>query len=258
MLSTELLAFYRQAAEQNLTIVDLETTGFRPPQSRVTEIAVIQASLQGGIAHQQTTLINSHTQVPDKITEITGITQAMVDSAEPAQTVWPEYWPLLNQGILVAHNIEFDYGFIQAEYRLLDQEFRRPRPEKLCSVIFSRLMLPDLRSRSLPDLVQYFGFDVGRSHRAEADTLACWLLMEHLLTQVQNEDDAVLLKRFGQQWLPLREVAEILGCRQNEAQGKLNAAGVAPKVTGRSGTLLYQRGAVEALLADAGQQLSWF
>jgi DNA polymerase III subunit epsilon len=258
MLSTELLAFYRQAAEQTLTIVDLETTGFRPPQSRVTEIAVIQASLQGGIGHQQTTLINSQTEVPTKITEITGITQAMVDGAEPAETVWPEYWPLLHQGILVAHNLEFDYGFLQGEYRLLGQEFRRPRQEKLCSVIFSRLMLPDLRSRSLPDLVQHFGFNVGRSHRAEADTLACWLLMEQLLTQVQTEDDAVLLQRFGQQWLSLRDAAEILGCRQNEAQGKLNKAGVEPKVVGRSGTLLYQRGPVESLLADSAQQLSWF
>jgi DNA polymerase III subunit epsilon len=258
MLSTEMLAFYRQAAHQDLTLVDLETTGFRPPQSRVTEIAVIQASLAGGITHQQTTLVNSHTLVPDNITRITGITQAMVDGGEPAATVWPEYWPLLNSGILVAHNLEFDYGFLQGEYRLLGQEFRRPRAEKLCSVIFARLMLPELRSRSLPDLVQHFGFNVGRSHRAEADTLACWLLMEHLLTQVQNEDDAVLLQRFGQQWLPLREVAEILGCPQKAAQGKLNQAGVEPKRAGRSGSLLYQRGPVEALLDNSGQQLSWF
>jgi DNA polymerase III subunit epsilon len=256
MLSNELITFYRQLSQQDLTIVDLETTGFKPPYARVIEIAVIQANLQDGIQHQQTHLINPGDRVPENITRITGISQAMVASADDAATVWPQYLALLNQGIFTAHNVPFDYPFIKSEFAMLGTTFHRSAAEQLCTVIFSRLMLPELPSRSLPDLVKHFGFNVGRAHRAEADTMACWLLVQHLLTEINQTDDADLIKRFGQQWLPLREVAQILQCRQPEAQHQLKQAGIEPRVSsGRNAGLMYQRYQVENFFWEhQGQQ----
>ncbi len=259
MLSTDLLNFYREISQQSLTVVDVETTGKRPPKRRVIEVSVLQASLQHGIKTQKTQLINPELPIPPSITQITGIDQAMVETAPVAAAVWPDYWPLLNTGVLTAHNLAFDYSFLRAELANLDIEFSRPPEQRLCTVILARLMLPELPSRRLPDLVKHFKFPVAESHRAEADTIACWLLAQRLLKEIQTEADEVLLARFAQQWLPLKEAAKILTCSEKAAQVKLAQAGVEPRPAQRSGPVMYQRGAVEAVFwQHQGQQLSLF
>lgn len=258
--STDLLAYYRQVSQQLLTIVDVETTGHRATEGRVIEVSVLQATLADGILHHQTDLINPQMLVPETITAFTGISQAMVDQAPPATEVWQHYLPLLNQGILTAHNLSFDYAFIRAECDRLGVGFERSRQQQFCTVILSRLMLPELPSRRLPDLVQHFGFEVHQSHRAAADTLACWFLAERLLTEIQNESDKVLLQRFTSQWLPLGDAAAILGCSGREARWLLQRAGIKPRLIGRHKTPVYQRGKVEQLQHSSNQtvQLSWF
>lgn len=251
MLSTDLLAYYRHVSQQLLTVVDVETSGYKPAYGRVIEVSVLQATLADGILCQKTHLINPQVSVPEKITRFTGISQAMVESAPLAAEVWPQYLPLLSTGILTAHNLSFDYSFIKAEFAKVGIEFARSRSEQLCTVILARLMLPDLPSRSLPDLVEHYGFAVGRSHRAEADTIACWLLAERLLTQILAEDDDVLLARFARQWLRLSDAADLLGCSDNRARSRLAQAGVEPHKVGRHNTPMYQRGAVERVLLES-------
>jgi DNA polymerase III subunit epsilon len=246
MLSTELLAFYRRMASEDLTIVDLETTGFGPPTARAIEISIIKANYRhGGFQQQVTHLINPGVRVPEMITRLTGISQAMVASADPAHEVWPQCLPLLESGTFTAHNAVFDYPFVKAELQMLGHEFHKPTEEHFCTVIFSRVMLPELPSRSLPNLVKHFQFDVGRSHRAAADTMACWLLAQRLLTELHDTDDEVLIQRFGQQWLPMREVTKIFGTRQSIAQRHLTAAGLEPRISSRSKTAMYKRSDVE-------------
>jgi DNA polymerase-3 subunit epsilon len=250
VLSTDLLAYYRQVSQNLFTVVDVETTGRFPTENRVTELSVLQATLADGIQQQRTDLINPQAKIPINIIRFTGITQKIVEAAPTAAEVFPTYGDLLNTGILTAHNIEFDYPFIRAEYARLGVKFDRSETEQLCTVQLSRLMLPDLPSRSLPNLVKHFNFQVGKSHRAEADTIACWLLAERLLTEILNEDDDVLLARFSRQWLPLKYAAKILGCPSQEAQTKLSAASIPSRFVGKGsrGTWMYQRGDVERLL----------
>lgn len=245
MRSRDLLAYYRQVSQQLLTVVDVETTGGKPAWNRVIEVSVLQASLAEGIQEQQTHLINPEVTVPENITRFTGISQAMVNQAPLARDVWHRYLPLVSTGVLTAHNLEFDYGFLRAEFDRVNTVFSRPENKQLCTVILSRLMLPDLPSRRLPDLVKHFRFPVGRSHRAEADTLACWYLAERLLTEVQSEADEVLLARFARQWLTLDSAATLLGCSKDEARSRLDAAGCKCRLVGRSKIVMYQRGEVE-------------
>jgi DNA polymerase-3 subunit epsilon len=256
--SQALLTYYRNVSTSTLTVVDVETTGSLPYRgARVIEVSVLQASLADGIQHQETHLINPGVRVPKMITRVTGITQPMVNQGAFPEAVWPECLGRLEQGTLTAHNLEFDYGFLQAEYRHLDHTYQRPAVERFCTVLLSRLLLADLPSRSLPNLVVHFGFDVGPSHRAEADTKACWLLAELLLQQVQAESDEVLLKRFGQQWIRLVDAAAILDCPQPVAQRHLEACGIDSRFSKRKNHPLYRRRDVEAVARDRnGEQLS--
>lgn len=255
MLSTELLAHYRNLSQQRFTVVDVETTGRYAWESRVTELSVLQATLADGVQSQQTDLINPLTQIPLKIVQFTGITQRMVEAALPAAEIFPNYLSLLSQGVLTAHNLEFDYPFLQAEYARLGTRFIRSESDQLCTVKLARLMLPDLPSRSLPNLVQHFQFKVGKSHRAEADTLACWMLTERLLTEILNEADSVLLARFAGQRIPLKEAAKLLGCSPVVARSRLDAVGVSSRFAGRgrSGTWMYRRGDVEQVVQELAQ-----
>jgi DNA polymerase III subunit epsilon len=252
MLSTQLLTHYRQLSQQPFTVVDVETTGRYANSDRVIELSVLHATLADGVLQQQTDLINPQTRIPSNIIQFTGITQKMVDYAPSAAEIFPTYCPLLNVGVLTAHNLEFDYPFLQAEYDRLGTVFDRPESQQLCTVQFSRLMLPDLPSRSLPKLVKHFQFNVGTSHRAEADTLACWLLLERLMTEILNESDEVLLARFSKQWMPLKYAAKLLGCSPQEGQTRLSMAGIPSRFVGRGkmGTFMYRRGDVERVFYE--------
>ena len=262
MLSIDLLKHYRQVSQGLLTVVDVETTGIYANRSRVIELSVLHATLADGILEQQTTLLNSGVPIPADITRFTGISQDMVDSAPPTAEVLHTYLSKLQQGILTAHNLEFDYSFLQAEYQRLDSTFDRTEDEQFCTVQLARLMLPELRSRSLPNLVKHFQFSVGASHRAAADTQACWLLAERLLNDILNETDEILLERFAQQWVPLKYAARLMRCQPSTARSRLEAAGVMGRMVGKgqSKTWLYQRGDIEKQVLEQsdGEQLSWF
>ena len=258
ILSTDLLAYYRNVSESLLTVVDVETTGSLPYQgARVIEVSILHATLEGGIQHQETHLINPGVRIPPMITRVTGITQAMVSQGLFPEDVWPDCLDRLETGVLTAHNLEFDYSFLQAEYRHLEHSFVRPAEQRLCTVLLSRLLLADLPSRSLPNLVEHFGFDVGPSHRAGADTRACWLLAERLLRQIQSESEAVLIERFGRQWIRLQEAAVILKCPQKSAQKLLDEQDIESRLSKRKNRPLYRRGDVERIMKEReGEQLS--
>lgn len=258
LLSTDLLAFYRQVSQSLLTVIDVETTGSKPYQgARVIEVSILQATLENGIQHQETYLINPGVRVPAIITRVTGITQSMVSQGKFPEDVWPFCLDTLEMGVLTAHNLQFDYGFLQSEYRQLDYRFTRPAEQQLCTVLLSRLLLADLPSRSLPDLVKHFEFEVGPSHRAEADTQACWLLAEYLLKQVQLEPADSLIERFGRQWIRLQDAAAILKCPQKTAQAMLTARGIDSRFSKRQNRPLYRRGDVEEFFYEQnGEQIS--
>jgi len=239
--TTDLLAHYRRIAQQPLTVVDVETTGFKPPTARVIEVSVLHASLADGIYEQSTHLINPGVPVPAQITRFTGITQAMVDSGSPAEQIWPRYHRRLDGGVFTAHNLSFDYGFLRSELAQVGIAWERPPEAQLCTVKLSRLMLADLPSRSLPRLVAHFGWAVDGSHRAEADTLACWYLAKLLLSELLEASEEAGLAKLRQEWLPLSVVSKIVGLPRQQTQHLLHEMDIEPRKSQRSGHYRYRR-----------------
>jgi DNA polymerase-3 subunit epsilon len=250
LLIDHLMAYYRQLPQALLTVVDVETTGSRPHEARVIEIAMVQGSLEQGITQETSFLVDAQVRVPHNITRLTGITTAMVEQGTAADTVWQKLKPPLEQGVLTGHNLAFDYSFIQSEYQRRGEGFNRPDTQQFCTVILSRLLLADLPSRSLPQLVRHFGFDVGRSHRALADTKACWLLANLLLERLADTPDEVLRQQFAQQWVPLREAAKVFNRSRAELQQQLDGRGCDRRTSRRGNRHMYRRGDLEALYHD--------
>ncbi len=160
-------------------IIDIETTGGKPIRDKITEIAIV---LHDGeqIIEKFETLLNPETYIPYGITQLTGITQEMVQGAPRFYEVAKEIVQLTEGAIFVAHNVRFDYGFIREEFQRLGFSYSR---KQLCTVRLSRQAFPGLHSYSLENLIRHFCIQTEARHRAMADALATTDLFERILRQ---------------------------------------------------------------------------
>ncbi|MEL6806000.1 MAG: 3'-5' exonuclease, partial [Bacteroidota bacterium] len=146
-------------------IVDVETTGGRATRHRLTEIGIVLFDGEKVIDTFES-LINPQTYIPAGITELTGITQEMVEDAPKFHEIAKRIVEMTQGAVFVAHNVSFDYEFLRNEFKRLGYTFSR---RKLCTVRLSRKAFPGLRSYSLGNLIRHFGLEVSARHRALAD-----------------------------------------------------------------------------------------
>ena len=153
-----------------LSIVDVETTGLSAWNHRVIELGIIRVE-DGQVVERYQQLVNPEQRIPSFIQQHTGITPAMVKTAPTFGQILPTVRPLLEGALFVAHNVGFDYAFIQAEYRRLGLVFNAP---KLCTVRLSRQLFPGYRHHGLDSIIHRFGIDCPARHRALDDAEVVW------------------------------------------------------------------------------------
>jgi DNA polymerase-3 subunit epsilon len=160
---------------QPYVVVDVETTGGRGEQHRVTEIGAVKV-VNGKVVDRFQTLLNPERTIPPGITRLTGITPAMVADAPIFADVADRFAAFLDGAIFVAHNVEFDYRFIGQEFRRLGRAFRMP---KLCTCAAMRKLYPGHSSYALAALTAAYDIPLEAHHRAlcDAEAAAQLLLM---------------------------------------------------------------------------------
>jgi DNA polymerase-3 subunit epsilon len=119
-------------------------------------------------------LLNPQRAIPARITQITNITNEMVRDAPVFSEVADSFMQFMGDGIFVAHNVNFDYGFISHEYERLGRRFRFP---KLCTVAGMRRRYPGHKSYSLGKLCVLYGIQLETHHRALCDARATSYLL---------------------------------------------------------------------------------
>ncbi|GAK88936.1 DNA polymerase III epsilon subunit [Nonlabens ulvanivorans] len=163
-------------------VVDIETTGIRMSGNRMTEICIVR--MRGDtILDKYSSLIDPEVLIPDYITTLTGIDNAMVASAPVFADVAEEILSFTKDCIFVAHNVNFDYNVLRNEFKRLHHDFNR---KKLCTVRLSRELIPGLRSYSLGKLCDAINIPLINRHRAEGDTDATVILFKKLLAIDDN------------------------------------------------------------------------
>lgn len=158
-------------------IVDIETTGGSTTRSRITEIAIYKHDGEK-IVDEYQTLINPCQEIPYNITQLTGIDNEMVRNAPLFFDVAAKINQFTEDCVFVAHNVNFDYSFIKAEFDRIGLSFRR---RKLCTVRLSRKLLPGKFSYSLGKLCQSENITLQNRHRAAGDAKATAILFGRLL-----------------------------------------------------------------------------
>ncbi len=161
-------------------VVDVETTGSRASSGadRVMEVAVV---LVHGSRREVIfdSLVNPRMFIPPRIAGLTGISAQMVAKAPDFDQVADQVLSALAGRVFVAHNARFDWGF-------LTSEMRRARGlaltgSMLCTVRLTRMLLPELESRGLDHVANYFGIENPARHRAGGDALVTAQVLERLL-----------------------------------------------------------------------------
>lgn len=185
-----------------IVVLDFETTGMSPDSgARITEVAALRVQ-DGRICERFVSLVNCGVRIPPFISQLTGISQAMVRRAPPAEDVVPRLLQFIGQDSLLAHNASFDAKFLQAEAEL--QQLQAQHARLLCSLKLSRRLLPGLRSYALGALAEHCQLRFsGRAHRAEADAEVTAGLLLHLVAGLHQRGitsvDSVLLAELARQ-----------------------------------------------------------
>ena len=160
----------RRLREESFVVVDVETTGGSPGQGhRVTEVAAVLVA-GGEVREHFCTLVNPERRIPRMITSLTGITDAMVAGAPRFGEVAFRLAEFLEGRVFVAHNAAFDWRFVCAEMERATGML--PSGRQLCTVRVARKLLPQLRSRSLDGLAEFYGLEIEARHRALDDAAA--------------------------------------------------------------------------------------
>lgn len=170
-------------AALSYAVVDVETTGGSPERGhRITEIAVVEIR-DGVIAEDFQTLVNPGRPIPRMISELTGITDAMVSTAPYFEDLAEDLLGWLEGRIFVAHNVPFDWRFISAQ--LGDSMGFVPQGPRLCTLQLARRLTPQLKRKNLDSLATHFGVPIHSRHRAYGDALATARVLLRLLDEAR-------------------------------------------------------------------------
>ena len=174
--------------------VDLETTGTRADQDRITEIGIVRVDAEADSARvaEWSTLVDPQVPIPAAIQALTGITDAMVASAPTFSTIAGDVSRMLTGCVFVAHNARFDYGFLKHAFARLERAFAA---RVLCTVRLSRRMFPDVDGHGLDALIARHRLDVTERHRALGDARAIWSFVQLLYRDFRREDVDAAIKR---------------------------------------------------------------
>ena len=168
-------------------IVDIETTGGYAAANGITEICIHIFDGEKVVEIYET-LINPRQPIPYYIQSMTGITNDMVKDAPLFEEVAEKIFDLLHDKIFGAHNVNFDYSFVNSQLAACNYHLNC---KKLCTVRLSRKIFPGFPSYSLGNLCHSLDITINDRHRAGGDTAATVKILQLLL---QNDKEKIIEK----------------------------------------------------------------
>lgn len=183
-------------------VVDIETTGGSPRTSRIIELSAF-AIEKGTITSSISSLINPGINIPGFITSMTGISNAHVRNAPPAEEALPPFMRFLDNSVFVAHNASFDWGFINMELSRCGMELMSN--DMLCTLRLTRRIFPGETSYGLDNLIKKFNIEISPEdrHRGEGDARAAAEILLHCIEKLNNADISSIEKMIRFQSLPV-------------------------------------------------------
>ena len=154
-----------QDIDTTYCVLDLETTGFSAVTEKITEVGIMKIK-NGEILDEFSCFVNPEKHIPQRVTEVTNITDEMVQDAETIEKVFPKILEFIKGSVLVAHNAPFDIGFLKQNAKRLGYNFDYTYIDTLS---LAKDLFPDYKKYKLGKIADNLGIKVEVAHRALDD-----------------------------------------------------------------------------------------
>ena len=154
-----------QDIDTTYCVLDLETTGFSAKTEKITEVGIMKVK-DGEVIDEFSCFVNPEKHIPERVTEVTNITDEMVKDAKTIEQVFPEILDFIEDSVLVAHNAPFDMGFLKQNAKILGYEFDYTYIDTLS---LAKDLFPDYKKYKLGKIAENLGIKVEVAHRALDD-----------------------------------------------------------------------------------------
>ena len=191
--------------DQEFVAFDLETTGLSSRTDRIIEIGAVILK-NGREVDRFQTFVDPERKLEKKIVDLTGITDEMLAGAPKIEKVLPEFLKFIGDRVLVAHNSDFDTGFIRAECSRQGLPYTYTAADTL---ILSQNLLPQLSKFKLDIVSNALSLPDFNHHRAADDAMTCGLIMAKLMQKLEEEHDIHNLQAVNPAMTQLRSKGRI-------------------------------------------------
>ncbi len=179
---------------EKLIFVDLETTGANLANDRITEIGIVAVNLDGAV-ERWSSFVNPGRPIPSFIQGLTGISDDMVEMAPSFESLADAVRTRLADGLFIAHNARFDYGFLHHAFARTGHALQS---EMLCTVKLSKVLFPEEKRHNLDTLIERHGLIPEARHRALADADLLWQFWGKLVRDMPQETLINAVKKLRQ------------------------------------------------------------
>ena len=147
-------------------VLDLETTGLSFRTEKITEIGIMKVNEQGEVIDEFECFVNPEKPIPQRVVEVTNITDEMVKDAETIDKVLPKVIDFIGDSVIVAHNADFDVGFLKYNAKQLGLKLDNTY---LDTLRLAKELFPNYKKYKLGLIAENLGIEVIVAHRALDD-----------------------------------------------------------------------------------------
>ena len=177
-----------QQLDDTYVVFDIETTGFHAVSDRIIEIGAVKV-INGKLTESFSRFVNPERPIPFEIEKLTGISDDMVIGEQPIEAVLPEFLAFCGDAVMVAHNAEFDIGFIKENARRQGVDWN---PTYVDTVGLARTLLPTLNRYKLDTVAKALKVSLENHHRAVDDAQATAEIFEKFIVMLKERGVADL------------------------------------------------------------------
>ncbi|WP_138159041.1 PolC-type DNA polymerase III [Peptoniphilus catoniae] len=164
---TPIVTNYKENSN-SFVVFDIETTGFSPRTDKITEIGAVKI-IDGKIVDRYSQLVNPEKSIPKKVEELTGLSNALLESEPKIEDIIGDFYDFCNGSVLVAHNAGFDSSFIRRDFTNNGYKFDYA---VLDTLQLSRAVVKGTKRYNLSTLSKKLGVSLVNAHRAVNDAEA--------------------------------------------------------------------------------------
>ncbi|MBO5397329.1 MAG: PolC-type DNA polymerase III [Clostridia bacterium] len=173
-----------QELDTEYCVLDLETTGLSSKNDKITEIGVIKYK-NGEKIGEFECFVNPERPIPEKVVEVTHITDEMVKDAETIDKVLPKLIEFLGDSVLVAHNADFDTGFLRHNFEQYGYKFDYTYIDTLR---LAKAIFPEYKKYKLGIIADNLGIKVDVAHRALDDVKTLVEVFKVMIEEAKKVD----------------------------------------------------------------------